>query len=922
MNVLRDREHERSRVQRALRDLRGGRGGVLLVEGEPGVGRSRLLAEAVDEAGREGLAVCSARADELTRWTTLAPIATALGSTVWQLGGAEDTAMRLSARLVGEIEDRLRHEPLVIVLDDLQWADPITLAALQSFTAHLRERPVLWLLARRDGDGVADTGRLFDRLADAGATRLRLAALHPDAVTEFVVAAFGAAPGDDLAALAAGAAGNLSLLTELTHGLREQDAVRVRDGVARLVGARLPRRLTSAVRARLAGFSADTIGVLEVAAILGRRCRAADVAEVLGRTAADILRATREVLRSRILVGSPGGDGVDPAARDDVLCFRQDLVRLAVMETIAPSVRFALHRQIGLLLLCRGESRHEAVDHLMRGALPGDTAAVGALAEAAERELDSAPGAAATIAEKGLTLTAASQPEWAALVVTRARALLRSGDLAAAADVVGDALARPLAGAAAARLRTTSAAILVLTGRRADAVTEIDQVLAAPRAELPAPLLATAHAVRLVALAGTDRHRAAVEEILLGAGRVVDAATAVAHVALSQHRWLEGDLESCVEHARLAATCPAVALADVPVAHPGAVLAERLAQVGEFDLADAAVADALRETAGTGPGPLAMATCVASARVALLAGRTEEATTAARAGLAQAESMGVVEGRSSAHAVLAGVALYTGELSAARSHLAECADSSPDPDRAWVRLRALAAHDGARAAVERLAAEHSATGSIPLLLEPGAAGWWVRTAIEGGAAGLAAAAVRASADLAARNPAFATVAASAAHARGLFDGDPDALRLAASGHRQPWARASAAEDLAVGLSVEDPPSPDVVRALDTALAGYQSAGAVQDVARVRSRLRTAGVRRRHWTYAERPLSGWASLTDTERDVAELVATGLTNRQVAAQMFVSPHTVHAHLSRIFRKLGVTSRVELTGLRHRRLEPVPQ
>jgi DNA-binding CsgD family transcriptional regulator len=72
------------------------------------------------------------------------------------------------------------------------------------------------------------------------------------------------------------------------------------------------------------------------------------------------------------------------------------------------------------------------------------------------------------------------------------------------------------------------------------------------------------------------------------------------------------------------------------------------------------------------------------------------------------------------------------------------------------------------------------------------------------------------------------------------------------------------------------------------------------------------VRRRHWTTAERPAQGWASLTDTESFIAGLVSRGLTNRQIAGQMFVSPHTVAFHLRQIFRKLSIGSRVELARL----------
>jgi DNA-binding CsgD family transcriptional regulator len=60
---------------------------------------------------------------------------------------------------------------------------------------------------------------------------------------------------------------------------------------------------------------------------------------------------------------------------------------------------------------------------------------------------------------------------------------------------------------------------------------------------------------------------------------------------------------------------------------------------------------------------------------------------------------------------------------------------------------------------------------------------------------------------------------------------------------------------------------------------------------------------------KRPSSGWASLTPTELDVARLVSEGLANKQIATQLFVSPRTVQTHLTHIYTKLGITSRVQL-------------
>lgn len=82
------------------------------------------------------------------------------------------------------------------------------------------------------------------------------------------------------------------------------------------------------------------------------------------------------------------------------------------------------------------------------------------------------------------------------------------------------------------------------------------------------------------------------------------------------------------------------------------------------------------------------------------------------------------------------------------------------------------------------------------------------------------------------------------------------------------------------------------------------------MARIRHRLRKLGVCRRHrGPSAVRPVSGWASLTDTECAASQLVAQGLNNQQIASRMYISVHTVACHLRQVFRKLNIGSRVEL-------------
>ena len=100
--------------------------------------------------------------------------------------------------------------------------------------------------------------------------------------------------------------------------------------------------------------------------------------------------------------------------------------------------------------------------------------------------------------------------------------------------------------------------------------------------------------------------------------------------------------------------------------------------------------------------------------------------------------------------------------------------------------------------------------------------------------------------------------------------------------------------------------------LAEALTRYDDAGThASGPARVTAALRELGVRRGVRGSRQRPTSGWASLTDTERAVSLLVAEGLTNREVAKRLHVSPHTVNTHLRHVFEKLSVGNRAALAG-----------
>jgi DNA-binding CsgD family transcriptional regulator len=170
------------------------------------------------------------------------------------------------------------------------------------------------------------------------------------------------------------------------------------------------------------------------------------------------------------------------------------------------------------------------------------------------------------------------------------------------------------------------------------------------------------------------------------------------------------------------------------------------------------------------------------------------------------------------------------------------------------------------------------------------------------------------------NPGCISLAGVAAHATSLhlddIEGMKSASEMLAPGPR-PLAACSAFEDLG-RLLAESGRRPEAVAALGRSLEFATGAGAVWDARRIRQRLRALGVRRR-LAVPTRPNNGWEALTPAELAVALHAGRGMTNREAAETLFVSPHTVGAHMRHVFEKLGIRSRVELARVVSARERP---
>jgi len=142
-------------------------------------------------------------------------------------------------------------------------------------------------------------------------------------------------------------------------------------------------------------------------------------------------------------------------------------------------------------------------------------------------------------------------------------------------------------------------------------------------------------------------------------------------------------------------------------------------------------------------------------------------------------------------------------------------------------------------------------------------------------------------------------------------GDPQILHRALDAYRasaRPLERAFAGEEAGTALARTAKRS-EAAAILAEALQIYERLGAIRYAARLEAQLRELGVRRGRRGSRGRPNAGWDSLTSTELRVVALVARGLTSADVARRLYVSRHTVESHLSHVFSKLGLASRVEL-------------
>jgi DNA-binding CsgD family transcriptional regulator len=928
---LLERSSEVERIAEAVASARDGRGELLLLDGMPGIGKSSLLAFAYEQAAREKVRVLTATGTELERDLSFgiaiqlfeAPLrAASPADRDSMLAGSARLAMPLlegsgpATRdaagalplfhglywLTANIADET---PLMLCVDDAHWADRASLGFLLYLAQRLDQLRVTVVVALREREPNAPEDLLAQLAAHRLADVLSLRALSLDAVARLAKSRLPAAGDDVCAACAEASGGNPFLLRELLGDLALSDSPPSVEAVRRL-GRLAPESVRRTVYARLQRLPGPAADVARALATLGD-ASLSHVAALSGveldaaATAVDVLAAV-----GLVTIGDP-------------LRFAHPLLRSAVYSSIPQTQRALMHARAFRLLRDTNVAAERVAAHLLIAPPGADAAAVETLVAVGRRALaEGSPDSAVRHLRRALEEPPSADAMGRVLVeLGRAEFVVGLPDAATrfseAAELETEVSAR-------ARIRLEHGRALYGTGRLPEAAATFElgaEELGGADAELEADLragwatvarldpslrprvqayvaevLATdpsdethgqrvllAHAAEHLVFAGEDSVRAAaLARRALAGNRLLEEETSdgmVWFLAVADLGWCDA-YDECDEHvqagladARRRGSVSGFANANFLKAGPDYYRGYIAESIADLEQALEAVPHGWEHFLPAVRMQLAWSLiergdlAAADAALAPVIGDQRWAETSMYAlVLGTRARLSLIRGRpeQSLADLLAAGAIATRSLMENPAIIA--------PWRSWAALAAAQVGD-------RVRARELVDSELELARRFGVArpiGVALRAAglVEGGRAGIEL--LQEAVDVLSGSP------AAIEHARSLVD---LGQQLARAGDK-----AGARQHLRRGL--------DMAHRFEATLIEAQARRALLDTG---ARPRRARLR------------GRESLTPSERRVADLAGKGMTNREVADELFVTPKTVEAHLTQVFRKLEVTSRSEL-------------
>jgi DNA-binding CsgD family transcriptional regulator len=903
------RDGELSVLGEALRRVRRG-GQIVVIEGEAGIGKTRLLTAALESARAAGTTTLVSRADELDLHRPLAPVLDLLrdgDEPAWRepvlramaidepgLDVEAERQFRVAEAVLELLDRRCLKGSVVLAIEDLHWADSATLGVVAQIARGIDVLPMALIVTARPLPRRAQLERLLGALDSRGASRLALGPLDERTSAELVANLIGARPGPRLLGQARGAAGNPLFVSELVAAMAEEGAIERRGGVVDIATTVQTPSLPMTILHRLSFLAPEVLELLGLASVLGSSFSAADLGLLSGRRVAELVPALQDARRAGVL-----------GERGDRLAFRHDLIRDALYEDLPVSVRRALHAELAGALAAAGESPERTAEHLLRAAAPGDERALSALVSAGHELVGRSPAAAIDLFRRAIELSADPESTRRELLPDLAQALVSAGALTEGEAACREAIARGVDAETEDRLRLQLVMLLTRRPRTGAALREAEAGLAVGRAGAVATARLRAWAALARIFEGNVNGAVTEAEAVLPSSDVLAQALArdaLALAASARGRFVEA--AELIEHS--AREVEAIGSREAYDSCPHLILGLQLARLDRLDDAYDALQRGRRASEALGMVDMLASFHYELALVELLRGRLDDALAELATHAEYAEQTGA--GWSvPADSVRALIALHRGELLEAE-RFASAADraaaaGAPAHRRdllVLARARVLEASGKPEAALDALAAAFETTGAVSD--QPLVGVELARIAALTARPAQARAAVPALERIAELNPKVRSLAAAALQARGWVEGEASALVQAAELMRGTGRvlEAARAAEAAGGREL-----------LEEARSAYERAGAVHDLARVAASLRGLGAHRGVRGRRQRPRSGWEALTETELRVVRLAAERLTNPEIAERLFISRRTVQTHISHALAKLGVASRRELAA-----------
>jgi len=901
------------------------------VEGEPGIGKTALVEAVAEQAQRAGCEVGRGGADELMEAFPLRLMADCLGVSMASteplavdiarllrgddMGGVVDAVLAASERLVELADVRCARAPMLLVAEDLHWADEPSLLVWNRLARAVGQIPLLLVGTCRPIPARPVVRALAGLVAEREGVVLGLRPLVPDEVHR-VAAELVGPPGPRLAKKLGQAGGNPFYVRELVEALsREQLLATTADGHVDLVSAtgKTPESLSATIGSRLRFLPEVTLRALRSVALLGGEFSAAEWATVTGQSVKQIAADVQQAVAGAVL--EAGGQR---------LRFRHELIRQVLVDQTPAGVRAALQGEFAQRLAGAGLDVDVVARQLLAAGEPMQPWAAAWLAQLPESRMYPALAVSVQLLRRAQASLSTSSPEWEPIAARLAQVLFWLGQRDQAGPVAEDVVAHTTDPVLSARMRIIAARCAGWAGDypRAFQVTAVadpalpdqwrarllawnamtlrhlgqreqaheramESLRMARESGDPLSIGYACHVLTacardrgeyqdfgLDAPPGTDPESLELYESLLRSQMVLQFALGErAAFERTEARWL-----AFVERVGFSEYARSMGIA-----------ANRWYEYGRWD-------DVLVHTDSLAdeilPGRVESMALSFALRVAL---RREQPELVAR--YLNATGFGTLDNETA-----------TGDSPAGES---TSPHRPPDDDMDACEIRALqAAASGDRAgelywrrkllAAPRWFQIESWPFTVRLL--------YIALELDDSAT------VAAVLDICRQAPNVMYWQLASRCCRALVDNDTtELLALAKEFHDKGWTllHAEFLEEAAVRLARAD--STDAARTtLTEVIDFYDKLGASLDIRRAGARMRPYGIRLGSRSHHRRAITGWAALTPAEQRVAHLAATGLSNPDIARKLYLSRNTVQTHVSSILAKLQLQSRVQLRDI----------